>query len=158
MRPAIVVILSLIMLTSCGSDKSPQEESASASVSDLSWLVGSWQDSLRPNQWEVWKANSKGMHGQGLNITADGDTTVFEDISLVQDGKQVFFIADVKGQDYPVKFTATRLEKGLAVFENPKHDFPKYISYQLLEEGKNNVMTSSVRAEDRRIDFVMVRR
>jgi hypothetical protein len=96
------------------------------------WLIGEWQNnSLEGNATEVWeKKNDSTFVGKSYFVVGK-DTVSSESISLQQNGKDLFYIPTVKGQnnEQPVKFALTFPTNKQLVFENKKHDFPQKISY-----------------------------
>ncbi|WDE01330.1 DUF6265 family protein [Thalassomonas actiniarum] len=55
----------------------------------------------------------------------------------------VFYLAKVRHNKLAVPFKLTRCSKRSAVFENPEHDFPKKLHYQLQSENKLTVTVSN---------------
>ena len=55
---------------------------------------------------------------------------------------EVFYMAKVKHNDFPVPFKLTASSANHAVFENSNHDFPKRLEYRLDEEAKLVVTVS----------------
>ena len=96
------------------------------------WLIGEWENnSPEGNATEVWeKKNDSTFAGKSYFIIGK-DTVSSETISLEQNGKELFYIPTVKGQNnaQPVKFTLASSTNKQLVFENPKHDYPQKISY-----------------------------
>ena len=96
------------------------------------WLIGEWQNNTSEgNVTEVWeKENDSTFVGKSYFVIGK-DTVSSESISLQQNGKDLFYIPTVKGQnnEQPVKFTLTFSTDTQFVFENTKHDFPQKISY-----------------------------
>lgn len=66
------------------------------------------------------------------------DTTVTETVELKIEGKDLFYIPIAKHQnnDEPVRFKMTSSSKGVFIFENPAHDFPKRIVYDFSVKDK----------------------
>lgn len=56
---------------------------------------------------------------------------VFENIRLVQEHDDLFYIPTVKNQNdgLRVRFSTKTISETQLVFENPQHDFPQIISY-----------------------------
>jgi len=97
-----------------------------------SWLIGEWQNnSPEGNATETWeKKNDSTFAGKSYFVVGK-DTVSSETISLEQNGKELFYIPTVKGQnnEQPVKFALTSSTSKQLIFENPIHDFPQKISY-----------------------------
>jgi hypothetical protein len=61
-----------------------------------------------------------------------GEDTVFvEKIKIVVKDRELYYVADVPENKEPVYFKIVELGTTGFVCENPAHDFPKKISYQL---------------------------
>jgi len=66
----------------------------------------------------------------GLSRTLKGETEIFrEHLQILQAGNQVVYTAWPQGQRM-TRFTATATEANAALFENPKHDFPRKVQYR----------------------------
>jgi peptidoglycan/xylan/chitin deacetylase (PgdA/CDA1 family) len=72
------------------------------------------------------------------------EETFLETIRVASMSGEVFFVAKVAHNEFPVAFKLTECSSVLAAFENPAHDFPTGIVYNLLDDG-------SLRVIDRRI-------
>jgi hypothetical protein len=67
----------------------------------------------------------------GVSRTIGGTRMLaFEFLRIVQKDGHVFYIAQPGGRP-PTEFKLTRASASKAVFENPQHDFPKIITYEL---------------------------
>jgi hypothetical protein len=99
-------------------------------VEQLAWFAGCWRI-VRADQVidEQWMAPSGGvMLGMSRTVRA-GVTTAMEFVTLrIVDGR-IVYEANPSGQA-PVAFTATSATADRVVFENPKHDYPKRITYE----------------------------
>ncbi|MEM7037145.1 MAG: DUF6265 family protein [Bacteroidota bacterium] len=107
----------------------------------LSWMVGDWEQAEKDgsSSVETWaRVHSDTMRGRAVSIPQDGgDTTLLETLSLVHENGKAFYIPNVPHNGGPVRFEMTQLDRKikLAVFENPEHDFPQRISYQMLGDS-----------------------
>jgi hypothetical protein len=124
----ITLILLLLAIVSC--KKSDANEKDKIKLSH--WLLGNWENkSADGNLSETWKkVNDSTFQAQSYFIK-DKDTLHFESIDLQQKGENLTYNATVKGQnnDKSVTFKLTNSTEKQLVFENPKHDYPKKISY-----------------------------
>ena len=102
-------------------------------------FAGRWQTlSSSKILGEYWVRKSDSLWtGTGYYIKGR-DTTVTETIELRVIGKDLFYIPIVKYQnnEEPVRFKMTSSSKGIFVFENPAHDFPKRIVYDFSAKEK----------------------
>lgn len=102
----------------------------------LSWLEGKWSrlNIKRPGRsaCEVWKkVSDKEFTGTGL--TLQGTDTVFvEKLKIIIHGNEIHYVADVPENPEPVHFLFTALSEQGFTCENPKHDYPKKISYHVI--------------------------
>jgi hypothetical protein len=71
------------------------------------------------------------MMGMSRSFTPER-TRSFEFVRIERRGPDVFYVAQPQGEK-PTEFRMTKLEDSMIVFENPKHDFPKRISYRRID-------------------------
>jgi hypothetical protein len=97
------------------------------------WLAGNWKTAQRDMVIEeTWNAPAAGlMMGMSRTFTPER-TRSFEFVRIERRGTDVFYVAQPQGEK-PTEFRMTKLEDGMIVFENPKHDFPKRISYRRVD-------------------------
>jgi hypothetical protein len=106
-----------------------------ADFQKLDWLIGTWNQTnvTKPGRTshEYWaKSNQSGLSGYA--VTLQGFDTVFvEKTTIIQKDNALYYVADVPGNNAPIYFKFTELTTTGFVCENPQHDFPKRISYQL---------------------------
>ncbi len=107
---------------------------AQPSLNHLGWLTGTWnRTNARPGRSgvEIWqKISDSEMTGRGINLKGT-DTTFVEKLKIIVKDKDIFYVADVPENKALVFFKLTSFSNGSVVFENPQHDFPKKISYEL---------------------------
>lgn len=111
---------------------------AKATIGDLAWLSGAWVGTRGTNGTtaieERW---SPPLGGAMLAVsrTVRGERMVaFEYLRIVERDGGLVYIAQPGGAP-PTTFTLTELAAGRAVFENPRHDSPQRIVYELSAEG-----------------------
>jgi hypothetical protein len=117
-------------------DKAKKPESAAKhTIDELSFISGDWEmktDTGRTQ--ENWTHPDGGsMLGTG-RVIRDEKMVFFEFLRIETRNDNLFYVAQPGGGSGTV-FRLTSLEKKTAVFENPKHDFPKKITYRLEEDG-----------------------
>jgi predicted amidohydrolase YtcJ len=104
------------------------------SVEALDWLLGTWSgttDGLTVT--ESWSIGAFGGH-LGVNRSTRGAQQVnSEDLSLERRGTKVIYRAAPEGQE-ATEFLLVDSGEGVAVFENPEHDFPQRIGYRQVED------------------------
>lgn len=101
----------------------------------LSWLEGTWTRTnvTKPGRsaHERWEKSSE-HELRGYGVTLQGQDTIFlEKITVLINDNAIFYVADVPQNQQAVYFKFTEITKSGFVCENPEHDFPKKISYQL---------------------------
>jgi hypothetical protein len=74
------------------------------------------------------------MLGVSRTINKSGKMSAFEYLRIVERNGGLVYIAQPGGRP-PTEFTLTELSATRAVFENPRHDSPQRIVYELSAEG-----------------------
>lgn len=116
------------------------DSTGTTSLADLSWLAGYWfaQDSLHTTE-EIWLAPHDSIM-LGMNrTTINNNRASFEYLRIEQENEGIIYYASPSGKK-PVAFHLTYLSPTKVVFENPNHDFPQQISYELI--GDQNVLVT----------------
>mgnify|MGYP006329868919 CR=1 FL=1 len=124
-------------------------------------LQGVWVREKGKNVlYESWK---KGADGQlyGKSYTVSGlDTILVESMTLHRKGDQTIFSAmDMKEQQaVPTDFSLTKTEKQSFFFENPSHDYPKRVVYELTSKDALHAwIDGGANEKDSRVDFYFKR-
>ncbi len=128
----------------------------------LERLQGKWQDMNRDNAFfEEWAVvGDKHLEGRGY-VMASGDTVFIEQLEIVAQDSALLYRVGLNGSRTRdlVEFRMTSATPREIVFENPKHDFPKKISYELQPDSGINVYLSGHEAgQFSEINFSFVRR
>lgn len=107
-----------------------------AELAKLSWMAGSWIAESGGNKSEEhWThADAGSMLGVSRTI-ANGKTVFYEFLRIERGADGIVYHAAPKGRAPATPFTLTSSETNKAVFENPKHDFPKKITYWRTDDG-----------------------
>jgi len=109
-----------------------------AKLERLQWLLGSWKREAKTGTiHETWtRLGDRAYEGKSTRVdNAGGAHVPLEDLLLTEMGGEVFYISKVAENSYPVAFRLTELGERSAVFENPTHDFPQRILYDLRDDG-----------------------
>ncbi len=136
-----LIVLSLLSASCVTENHKPEK----AGLNKLDWFIGSWSgqtsESIFTESWV--KVNDTLFSGQSFFIKGS-DTLNRETITLLFQDTSVFYIPLVEGQNdnKPVYFRLTFSDSVNAVFENPEHDFPQKIAYQL-KPGDSLIATIS---------------
>ena len=116
--------------------------SAKAVIGDLSWLSGAWVGA-RPSGSSIEERWSPVLGGAMLavsrTVNASGKMVAFEYLRIVERDAGLVYIAQPGGKA-PTEFVLTELSPKHAVFENPRNDYPKRITYELT--GENGLVAS----------------
>jgi hypothetical protein len=105
----------------------------------LEWLIGKWDrtniTTVGKTGYEVWnKSGDQELRGHG-GVLQGQDTLITEDFSIVIKDNTIYYVAVVPENNKPIYFKMTTINSSGFVCENPEHDYPKKITYQLT--GKN---------------------
>jgi len=120
----------------------------------LTWLLGHWRAAAgervireywAPVSTETWEgfSETRAAAPGGGGVTAGsgegagggdaaGVVIESESLRLVELAGEVFYLAKVGHNPLPIAFRLTECGEGLAVFENPAHDFPRRLEYRLV--------------------------
>ncbi len=147
-------LISLLLSTAVtGQVKSNQVED----FKKLNWLVGTWnRTNAKPGRSgvEQWKQTQpKELRGIGVNLQG-ADTTFVEKLRIVIKDNTIVYVADVPENQKPVYFKLTEITGSSFVCENPEHDFPKKITYQL----NGNKLNAKISGDGKEIDYLFQRK
>lgn len=147
-------LLSLVIV--CTIFPSVAQAKGCDSLESLAWLVGNWySESSKLKIKESWiEVSSKSFEGAGetYSIPKKGVVSA-ETLRLVEMSGEIFYIAKVASNDLPVSFKLTHCTNKTAMFENPQHDFPKRINYELTSENDLSVFVSGENGKGFSINF-----
>ena len=125
---------------------------ATENFKKLNWLVGTWsRTNAKPGRsaHERWEQNSTNeLLGFGINLQGK-DTTFIEKLRIIIKDNSVVYVADVPENQKLVYFKLIEISESGFICENPDHDFPKKISYQL--EGKK--LKAQISGDGKVIDY-----
>ncbi len=134
----------------------PLPTPAKAAIADLTWLSGAWvgkRTSGATNE-ERWSPPLGGaMLAISRSVNTSGRMFAFEYLRIVEREGSLVYIAQPGGAK-PTEFTLTELTKTRATFENPRHDYPQRIVYELSAEGSLTATIGFLKGgTPRRFDF-----
>lgn len=134
----------------------PMPTPAKAVIGDLAWLSGAWVGtrSTGATNEERWSPPLGGaMLAVSRSVNTSGKMFAFEYLRIVEREGGLVYIAQPGGKT-PTEFTLTELTKTRAVFENPRHDYPKRIAYELSADGALSATIGFLKGgTPRRFDF-----
>jgi zinc transporter ZupT len=130
MKTALAAVLLLFL-----SGYMPGSAGKNKTFKQLYALEGTWRMQTKQGSiHEVWRKLSK-HHLRSTGFFVKGtDTVITERVSLQNLDKGIFYTSTVEEQNNrrPVSFKLTGSTGSTFTFENPLHDFPKRIVYQLV--------------------------
>lgn len=113
-----------------------EEDEHRASMLQMSFLTGDWIEARAGRTvQEHWLGPVGGIMA-GFTVTHSdkpGAKTAIEFMSIEEMDGKLTFIARLDGAP-PTAFPLKEADNGYAVFENPDHDFPQRITYELAGE------------------------
>jgi len=111
---------------------------AKATITDLAWLGGAWVGTRGTGGTtsieERWSMPLGGAMLAVSRTVSRGRMSAFEFLRIVERDAGLVYIAQPGGRP-ATEFVLTELGKTRAVFENPRHDYPQRIVYELSAEG-----------------------
>lgn len=128
------IILVAAFLVSSGAVRGSAGEPHS--VNELAWLAGCWASvGAEEGSGEQWTQPAGGtMFGVSRSVR-DSQTVAHEFMQIREtEDQSIEFLANPSGQE-GATFVMVSLKDGEVVFENPDHDFPQRIIYQLMSDG-----------------------
>jgi hypothetical protein len=120
----------------------PLPTPAKATIDDLAWLAGAWvgKRSSGSSIEERWTPPLGGaMLAVSRTVNTSGRMNAFEYLRIVERDAGLVYIAQPGGAK-PTEFVLTELVTAegatRAVFDNPLHDYPRRIVYELSADGR----------------------
>lgn len=128
------------------------------SVNQLAWLAGCWTQTRPTGVVEEHWMKPLGGTMLGMSRTVrNGKTVEYEYVQIREDGGSLVYEARPSRQP-AAQFPLTSLDEGVAVFENPAHDFPQRIIYR--RTGQDEItarIEGSMKGQQRAVDFPFTR-
>ncbi|MEM7478876.1 MAG: DUF6265 family protein [Planctomycetota bacterium] len=116
----------------------PMPGYANAKIGDLEWLAGNWVavrgKSGTTTVEERWGPPRGGAMLATSQTVSREKMSAFEFLRVVEREDGLVYFAQPGGRT-ATEFIATELTANVAVFDNPRHDYPKRIRYELTESG-----------------------
>lgn len=107
-----------------------------AAVSDMAWLAGAWVGTRGKSSIEERWGPPLGGAMLGVSRTVSREKMVgFEYLRIVERNGGLVYVAQPNGAP-PTEFVLTEIVGTRAVFENPRHDSPQRIVYEVSAEGR----------------------
>jgi hypothetical protein len=155
MRKHIASITLVLLSFICSAQN---KDGINAEFEKLYWLNGIWNQTniTKPGKALVEQWNKSGdyeMRGQATT-TQNGDTVYVERITLLTKDSYIYYVADVPQNKQPIYFKLTSITATGFVCENPEHDFPKKISYELT----GNQLKATISGNGKYIDYLYLKK
>lgn len=115
---------------------------AKALIGDLAWLAGAWVGTRSSGSSieERWSPpNGGAMLAVSRSVNTKGRMSAFEYLRIVERDGGLVYIAQPGGAratEFVLTELGTEIGPRRAVFENPRHDYPNRIVYELSPEGR----------------------
>lgn len=128
MSNSFALVVSFLLLCMGAKASARQEE---PTVQQLAWMAGCWE-MVSPDVTveEYWTSPRAGTLLGMSRTMRRGRTMGLELLVIRESGANLVYEADPSGQA-AASFEATELTDAGVTFENPRHDFPRRISYSL---------------------------
>lgn len=129
----MILLALLIVLTACHNQSNHEK------IKSAQWLTGKWESKTADGILEeTWKTKNDSVLSGTSFFIKDQDTIHFETMSITQKEDNLVYEATIIGQnnDQAIHFLLTSETDNSFVFENPKHDYPQKIHYQLISKNK----------------------
>jgi hypothetical protein len=126
---------------------------------NFEWLKGSWimkkkNGSAIMENWQ--QLNDSTLAGESMNFSVTGMSSVSENMQITFRNNSYNFVSIVNGQNNnePVSFGITAYSENGFTAENPAHDFPKRIVYQLINKDSIYAfIDGGITAPDKKVNF-----
>jgi hypothetical protein len=125
----------------------PLPTPAKATIGDMAWLASKWLGTRSSGSSieEHWIPPHGGaMLAVSRTVNTKGRMSAFEYLRIIERDGGLVYVAQPGGAK-ATEFVLTELTNGtgstIAVFENPRHDFPRRIVYELSADGR---LTASI--------------
>ena len=130
---------------------------AVAAIGDLAWLAGAWVGTRgAEGTTSIEERWSPPLGGAMLGVSrtvSRGAMRAFEFLRVVERDGGLVYIAQPGGAE-PTEFVLTELTTTRAVFDNPRHDYPKRIVYERAADGSLSATIGFTKGgTPRRFDF-----
>lgn len=125
----------LFYITGCSTPDSGNKIK-SYNLQKLDWFIGRWKGKDKEGDfYETWaKINDSLFSGKSHTIY-DNDTVFSEVIRIEQTDTNIYYIVNTAHNEKEVAFKLIEVSGNKAIFENPAHDFPNRIIYELKNDS-----------------------
>jgi Domain of unknown function (DUF6265) len=122
-------------------------------IQRVAWLRGCWEMAVPERIVEEQWMAPRGGSMVGLSRTVRGEKLVaYEMVLIREEGPALAYEAHPSGQPVAT-FLSTTVSASQVVFENPSHDFPQQVGYQLKDDALLAWIAGSQGGKPRRVEF-----
>ncbi len=162
MKQHIITSLSMTLLLtySCQNSETAPPGKEQTRLEKAEWLLGRWENnSEQGNMSETWVKDGEDAYSAETFVLAGVDTVFKEHSRLEETGKTLQCVISIPGEnnDKPVTFTMTKQTDDMILFENPKHDFPTAIRYELKGDSVIAEISGTLEGKPAKERFPMVK-
>ncbi len=137
MKPFKILMLTAALSIAMNFGCEKKIEKSAQIIDRANFLLGDWSGEVEGGKMtESWSKRSDSIY-DGIAMYIKGkDTLHFETSALTQNVEDLIYSVTVVDQNngMPVSFRLTKADSVSLVFENPAHDFPKKISYRVINK------------------------
>lgn len=105
-------------------------------IKKFEWLAGQWEGIMGTGIYhEEWTLTENNELTGRAYLLKQGEISNNEKLMIHQAQNEIYYTADVSHNPSPVSFKLTYSSDTIFIFENPEHDFPKKITYEIKDEN-----------------------
>jgi Domain of unknown function (DUF6265) len=142
MKKVLLFCLSALVLLGCSEPRTSKQK-----FKALQLLEGKWASANNMIYFENWKIlNDSILVGKAFSLQ-DQDTLFLESLQLVLDNNKILYQAKVGNQNKGriIPFVLNKSSGKTFVFENPEHDYPQRIIYQIVKDSLLNIRIETMK-------------
>lgn len=141
-----IILLVLISFSAC---------SQNTDLKQVEFLIGTWKIEGKEN-YESWEKKENILKGSSYKIENE-KKVISEKIEMRVVENHIIYTPTVLNQNNGkgIPFKLISFEQKLFSFENPEHDFPKKIQYQILSE--NELYVSVLGENDKGFSYKLIK-
>jgi len=130
----LLPVLFVGLLASSGAPTPPPPASPSPTLKELGFMAGCWRGASEGGAVidEYYTPPSENLMLGVSRYTKGGRVATYEFATIAARGDSDLVLTPRPEGQSPADFNLTKLEPGMAVWSNPRHDFPQVISYRRL--------------------------
>jgi hypothetical protein len=132
---------------------------AMSPLSHVAWMDGCWVTSDGETTTEECWVAGRGPQMLGVNWQKKAGQIIFFELLRIKKTKSgIYYVARPKGGK-ATRFLQVRFTRNSVVFDNPTHDFPNRITYQLSADGKlHAIIEGKPGGKPKKVEWVFQKR